>query len=232
MPCLLDDDRVSNQTSFSQASTVSCSPQNLERVISNYSSEFSGQPKKKRCIMSPYIASVLDRTKTTSRAATFIIAAVAVELGYDINEISLSHSTVHRARENFRSQMAAELKNNLQVSEYLVVHWDGKLLPDLLQTDQVVDRLPVIISGVRTEQLLGVPKMESGTGANQAEAILEALRDWEVTDRVKGMCFDTTTSNTGKFRFLIDLISSYVEEYIRKTKEIPPRSVLTRPTLI
>lgn len=116
-------------------------------------------------------------------------------MGYNIDDVTLSHRTIHRTREKCRLQLAAELKNNLQVSEYLVVHWDGKLLPDLLDTDTNVDRLPVVISGVETEQLLGVPKMESGTGANQAEAIVETLDDWNLADRVKGMCLNTTASN-------------------------------------
>lgn len=64
-------------------------------------------------------------------------------------------------------------------------------------TGQLVDRLPVIISGKVTEQLLGAPKIETGTGASQAEAVYKCLVDWGVQDNVVGMCFDTTSSNTG-----------------------------------
>jgi hypothetical protein len=78
----------------------------------------------------------------------------------------------------------------------LVVHWDGKLLADLCGKDHV-DRLPIIVTGFGVSQLLKVSKIASGTGKNQAAAVVQALDEWNVTDRVVGMCFDTTSSNTG-----------------------------------
>ena len=39
--------------------------------------------------------------------------------------------------------------------------------------------------------------------ANQATAApddLKALNDWDIRDRVRGRCFDTTSSNTGRLR--------------------------------
>ena len=38
-----------------------------------------------------------------------------------------------------------------------------------LTGDEKVDRLPIIISGTGTEQLLSVPKFSSGTGQAMAE---------------------------------------------------------------
>src|SRR6218665_279949 len=46
-------------------------------------------------------------------------------------------------------------------------------------------------------KLLGVPKLTSGTGENTAAAVYTLLKDWSVADRVKAMCFDATSSNTG-----------------------------------
>jgi len=47
-------------------------------------------------------------------------------------------------------------------------------------------------------QLLTVAKLPSGTGQAQASAVFEALKDWDVVTRVNAMCFDTTSSNTGR----------------------------------
>lgn len=66
-----------------------------------------------------------------------------------------------------------------------------------LTTNEYVDRLPVLVSGGGEIQLLGVPKMGSGTGEAQASAVLSCLNDWGICDRVQGLCFDTTASNTG-----------------------------------
>ena len=54
----------------------------------------------------------------------------------------------------------------------LTVHWDGKLLEDITGKE-TVDRLPVLISGLGVDQLLGVPKLLAGTGEAMASAVHE-----------------------------------------------------------
>ncbi|KAH0560866.1 hypothetical protein KQX54_009558 [Cotesia glomerata] len=39
-----------------------------------------------------------------------------------------------------------------------------------------VERLPIVVSGMDVEQLLGVPALDESTGANEAEVIFESLR--------------------------------------------------------
>jgi len=79
----------------------------------------------------------------------------------------------------------------------LVVHWDGKLLPDLTGKEKV-DRLPVLVSGKGISQLFTVAKLPSGTGEAQADAVFEAVSEWGLADSIRAMCFDTTSSNTGR----------------------------------
>lgn len=40
-----------------------------------------------------------------------------------------------------------------------------------------------------------MPKHESGEGENIALAVYDSLFYWDITDKVKNMCFDTITSN-------------------------------------
>lgn len=61
----------------------------------------------------------------------------------------------------------------------------------------LLERLPIIASHLGTEQLLGVPKLESGTGKSIATAVFETLEKWHITDKVQAICFDTTSTNTG-----------------------------------
>lgn len=70
-------------------------------------------------------------------------------------------------------------------------------MPDLTGKSKV-DRLPVLVSGTDISQLLSVPKLPSGTGDEQAKAVVNSLRNWQIEDMVQGMCFDTTSSNTGR----------------------------------
>jgi len=52
----------------------------------------------------------------------------------------------------------------------IVVHWDGKILPEIFGQGKV-DRLPVLVSGDGTKKLLGVPKLAAGTRKQEAEAV-------------------------------------------------------------
>lgn len=159
-------------------------------------SEEFALPKKKIKIMTPMLASILDRTGTTSRNAAYIIAATAISLGHDTEDINISASTIHRDRKRWRRTFTLELKNRLQVASKLIVHFDGKILKDIVGTD-TVDRIPVVVSGLDTSHLLGAPKITSGSAENQTRAIIQTLREWNLLDRVKGLCFDTTSVNTG-----------------------------------
>ena len=68
---------------------------------------------------------------------------------------------------------------------------------ELLTTKEHVDRLPVLVSGKGVEKLLRVPRLQGGSGEQQAAAVQAALEEWQITDRVKAMCIDTTACNTG-----------------------------------
>ena len=61
----------------------------------------------------------------------------------------------------------------------------------------MIDLLPVIISGVKVNQLVGVAKITSSTGDAQATAVFDLLKDWKPVDRTVSMCFDATASNNG-----------------------------------
>jgi hypothetical protein len=67
-----------------------------------------------------------------------------------------------------------------------------------LTGDEKVDRLPIIVSGNGVEQLLCVPKLPSGTGQAMAAALFEAVTDWGLENWIRSLCFDTTSSNTGR----------------------------------
>ena len=151
-------------------------------------------PKPVRVISSD-LAAALDRTKTSS--AMYTIAATSQALGHDVEELALSRSTIRRSRIAYRTERAHSVKALFRPNSPLVLHWDGKILANITG-DTLVDRLPIVVSGVKIEQLLGVPQLVAGTGVLMAEAICRVIDEWGITDKVFGMCFDTTASNTGK----------------------------------
>jgi len=94
------------------------------------------------------------------REALYLLGAVADALGHDIQELPLSHSSVTRMQ--CWEEFAIGVRKKCTPCSCLVVHWDGKLLPDITGKE-TVDMLPVIVSGFEREQLLGVRKSTSGT---------------------------------------------------------------------
>ena len=84
-------------------------------------------------------------------------------------------------RKSTHSCKNARLAENIHKSYVgntgLIVHWDGKLLPD--NGVEKVDRLPVIVSDSQgTAKLLSVPKLPAGTREATASAVLHCLREW------------------------------------------------------
>lgn len=87
------------------------------------------------------------------------------------------------------------IRDSFNPDIFLTVHWDGKMLPDLI--GKKVDRLAIIVSGYNTMKLLGAPKLLAGTGEAQASAVFNLLEEWQISHLVQAICFDTTASNTG-----------------------------------
>ena len=59
------------------------------------------------------------------------------------------------------------------------------------------DRLPVLVTGYNVEQLLGIPRLDSGSRLAPADATYELLDSWGLVNKVVGAVFDTTATNTG-----------------------------------
>ena len=155
-------------------------------------------PKCKRPsnIVNPDLASALDRSKISDRSATYVLAATAQSLGCNIKDIAVNRESIRRARRQQREIIAKQIHDSFDPQVPLTVHWDGKMLPALTGNESV-DCLAVLVSGEGVMKLLGVPPLENGTGVKQANAVFALLNEWQVADRVKLMCFDTTASNTG-----------------------------------
>ena len=183
------DEDVTNDPNEPSTSRLSSSKEKA-------TSKLSPQRKKVKLMDKKLLAS-FDIAKVSNRNASLIMIPTVSNLGYDPEEMRVSYSTIRRKRQEFRKEVSAALKSELKLDFPLVIHWDGKLLEDI-SGEEIVDRLPVLVSGNGVEQLLGVPKLNSGTGDNTSTAVYDLIIDWGLFDKVKCMCFDTTASNTGR----------------------------------
>lgn len=169
-----------------------------EGAVGGCSYKTSKKRKRGRnSIITPELAAALDRTKMSDRKAMHVLVETAQSLGHNIEDLALNRDSIRRQRMKHRFQQAATLKAEFKGNVPLVIHWDGKLIADLT-TKEHVDRLPVIVSGKGLSQLLTVAKLPSVTGEAQATAVLTAVEDWGIASNIRAMCFDTTSSNTGR----------------------------------
>src|SRR5688572_23077980 len=95
---------------------------NEKTCDTNTSDNEASAPKRARSnILSPGLTSALDRTKISSRNATFVLSEVASSLGHDVNTLNNNRNPSQRARASSRTT-----KSNSRIVP-LTVHWDGKL---------------------------------------------------------------------------------------------------------
>ena len=64
------------------------------------------------------------------------------------------------------------------------------------------ERLPVLVSGVEGPKLLGVPSLPPAAprqpfGDLIAAETVRLLQEWGAADSIRGMVFDTTSTNSG-----------------------------------
>ena len=188
------DDNHSNGKNSTQSRETFASPRHPHQKM------VSGQQSvtvPKRCVIdNPLFNAALDRTKTTPRQAMMIVTPALAAAGIDVNQLSLSRSSLMEARYTSRESLASTVRQDFQPSVPLVAHFDGKLLPYVDGTKR--DCLPIVVSGLDIEKLLGIPKLPVGTGALMGQKVVEFVREWPgVEEHLAGLCFDTTASNTG-----------------------------------
>ena len=159
----------------------------------------SDQRKVVSVAKDPATLQALDATNTSSRNAFKILAPATAAMGGAIQKTTLSHRTLERQRKKVRANVADEVKASFQPPKHAVVHFDAKILTDM--SGEFGDRLAVVLSGdapdCKQGKLLSAKNIRDGTGKNQAEEVISSLKNWDVQDNVCGMCFDTTSSNTG-----------------------------------
>ena len=159
-------------------------------------SSTKASPKGNKNLLDEKLAVTLDMAKVSDRNAALVLTPALQSLGHDPAEFNINRSSIRRQRIKCRQKIAANLKAEFRPGVPLTIHWDGKLLEDIC-SKEIVDRLPVLVSGVGVDQLLAVPKLLSGTGEASAAAVYEAVVAWNICDQVKCMCFDTTVVNSG-----------------------------------
>lgn len=83
--------------------------------------------------ITPKLVAVLDRCRVSARNAVFILQAAAEALGHKLDNLIITKTSIQQQRAKLRCARAQDLKAKFKElnQPFLVVHWDGKLLPAL-----------------------------------------------------------------------------------------------------
>ena len=204
----------SSESDGSSDEDVYCPP-----VTTPSTSQTDQQSSKRKLtateIIPKCLASALDRTNVSDRKAAYIIAAAAQVYSPNVDDVAklpLSFSSIRRSREKHRAEFSNETKANFLPEIPLVIHMDGKLLPAISGGPKKEDRVAILVTGFKTEKLLAIPKVAQGTGEQVAQAALAATLDWNLKDRIIGVSFDTTASNTGRLNGACVLLENKLDK--------------------
>ena len=77
----------------------------------------------------------LDAAKVSDRAACQILIPAIDALGQKAEDYSVSYSSIRRARQRNRKIGAENMKLDFKATSPLVIHWDGKLIEDVISHD-------------------------------------------------------------------------------------------------
>lgn len=165
---------------------------------------------KRRIIENPQFNAALDRTGTTSRQAMMIVTPALAAAGVDVNEFTLSRTSLMQARNESREALAKTVRESFQPDVPLVAHFDSKLLQQ--QDGSKNDALAIVVSGMNIEKLLGIPILPSGSGTLMGRSVYDLVLEWPgVEEHLGALCFDTTSSNTGIHTGAITVIQQYFD---------------------
>jgi len=125
----------------------------------------------------------------------------------------MSTSSIYRAQKAVCQTVAECHKEQFQPNMPLTAHSDGKLLPD--NDKRFADRMPIVVSGLNSENLLAIRKLPAGTGEIMGNAVIKVLHARKgVPDWLAGLCFDTTSVNTGVHSAAITVIQQAFEKHL------------------
>ena len=80
--------------------------------------------------------------------------------------------------------------------------------------------MAITVTGNNNEQLLGVPVISKGTGKETAQGTFEKLKEFNIDGLVKGICYDTTAANSGKYNGAVVMLEKMLK---RKLLHLPCR---------
>ena len=112
-----------------------------------------------------------------------------------------------KENENISIITKEDVKVAIDASPYpCIIHFDGKTLFEL-NKEKMLKR-------DRMAFLLGVLPLASSIGQDQFLGVMDLIKEYQLASRTRGVCFDTTSSNTGTNKGSVSRISEELDKYL------------------
>ena len=106
-----------------------------------------------RKILTPSLSQTLDRSKTSDQAAMRVLSSTLKSFktvdgkNLDLNEITISRNSINRTRNIHREEISNAAKDQFKKNKppLAALHWDGKLMKDIMNEEH--ETLAILISG-------------------------------------------------------------------------------------
>ncbi|KAJ8672335.1 hypothetical protein QAD02_003594 [Eretmocerus hayati] len=109
-----------------------------------------------------------------------------------VDKLIVRKTSMNELRSQMREQLAERIKSHFgkENLDIIVVHWNGKLIPDNASSRQV-DILSVLVSSGGIVKIFDVPALEDSEDVTQAYAINRSLVAWSIEAGVEYSLCDT-----------------------------------------
>ena len=149
----------------------------------------------KKEIVTEQVVSAIDRCNVSSEQAMMIIPPVLAAVGVNLTQTTLSVATINRRRHAHRVTINKSIRRDYNSGGTIVtVHFDEKKIKG---REQIQNRLAIAVTSFKGCKLLAIPHIADGQSRTIAQHVFETLKDWNLANDVRGLCFDTTGANTG-----------------------------------
>ena len=151
------------------------------------------------------LTSLAARLNMTPAQQHIYTKALIEETGGDPLKLKISYSYADKSRRKVVENIAVTAKDcwaspsNIGLS----LHWDSKQLPSLNNPNILEERLVVVVGTQQDTKLLGTPSYPSRScgdrpaGRKVADLTIQLIEEWNGSENIVNMVFDTTASNTG-----------------------------------
>ena len=129
-----------------------------------------------------------------------LVSAFILTCGGKVDDFVLSVMTEKRRKSEMLGEMAADVKNNYDLPENVVIRWDEKKVE---RNGVTKERCAVVLDGdERPSMHIGSPVLDVGDAKTKSEEVIKLCSEWGVKKEKPEtipVCigFDTTSTNTG-----------------------------------